>query len=290
MARAVSPSVDAPVLDLDPDLGAGISEEDWEDAREACRGDVVRVPGGRWHSSRIDRGRDDLVGALILHGVLCREVSLRDRCMLELLGPGDVLQPPVDDGPRLGGGVELTAVSDLLLVVLGQAFIRAAARWPSLVATLQRRLESHRENFAIQALIAHLPRAEERLLLVLCHLAERWGYVSRDGVVLPLALTHELLGQLIAARRSTTTLAVRELKSDGLLRRLEDGSWLLTPAVERRIDACGAAANGARPFGQALMLAQLSSRTTREPVVPAAARQIRRQARSGASRTRSSAD
>lgn len=66
----------------------------------------------------------------------------------------------------------------MILVVLGESFIGAAARWPSLLATVQRRLEAQRESLAIQGLIAHLPRAEHRLLLMLWHLAERWGYVT----------------------------------------------------------------------------------------------------------------
>lgn len=157
------------------------------------------MPRGHWRMPARAGERDDVAGLLIVKGMLCREVSLRDRSMLELLGPGDVLQPPVQTGrPGLGGTVELTAVSDMILVVLGESFIRAAARWPSMLATVQRRLEAQRESLAIQGLIAHLPRAEHRLLLMLWHLAERWGYVTPDGIVLPLALTHDLLGQLIA--------------------------------------------------------------------------------------------
>ncbi|HET6864939.1 MAG TPA: helix-turn-helix domain-containing protein [Solirubrobacteraceae bacterium] len=218
-----------------------------------------------------------MVGLVIVEGVLCREVSLRDHTMFELLGPGDVVQPPVQAGrPGLGGSVKLTAVSDMTLVVLGESFIRAAAQWPSLLAAVQRRVEAQRESLAIQGLIAHLPRAEHRLLLILWHLAERWGYVTPEGIVLPLALTHDLLGQLIGARRSTTTLALRALESDGLLRRTEDGSWLLTAAAERRVDAITHTPDTEQVLGERVMLCQRLSDTRAEALaLRAEARQIR---------------
>lgn len=69
------------------------------------------MPRGRWRMPKGAGETDNVVGLLIVRGMLCREVSLRDRSMLELLGPGDVLQPPVQTGrPGLAGTVELTAV------------------------------------------------------------------------------------------------------------------------------------------------------------------------------------
>lgn len=281
MDPAVSSSPVALVLELDPDLGAGVSPEDWEPARHACRGQLLSVPRGRWRVPAGADERDGLVGLVIVEGVLCREVGLRDRSMLELLGPGDVLQLPVQTGgPGWGGTVKLTAVSDVTLVVLGELFIRAAVRWPSLLARVQRRLEGQRERFAIQGLIAHLPTAGHRLLLILSHLAERWGYVTSEGIVLPLALTHELLGQLIGARRSTTMLALRALESDGLVWRREDGSWLLTGAAEPRIDAIAHTPDIGPAFGERIMLCQRVSDTRAEArALRTEARQIRRQRR-----------
>lgn len=52
---------------------------------------------------------------------------------------------------------------------------------------------------ALQGLAAHLPRVEDRLLLTLWMLAERCGRVTPEGIVLPLALSHEALGRLAAA-------------------------------------------------------------------------------------------
>jgi hypothetical protein len=37
------------VLDLDPDLGSGIAEEQWETARHAYRTKVLRTPRRAWN-------------------------------------------------------------------------------------------------------------------------------------------------------------------------------------------------------------------------------------------------
>jgi CRP/FNR family transcriptional regulator, cyclic AMP receptor protein len=249
------------VLDLDPDLGSGVDPEDWELARHACRGQLLRVPRGVWDLPPQFGQQDELFGLVIVEGLLCREVALRDRYMFELLGPADVLQPPVVGGrPRLGGAITLTAAADTTLIVLGKSFIQAAGRWPALLTTVGRRLEARREHLAIQGLIAHLPRAEHRVLLTLWHLADRWGRVTREGTLLALPLTHELLGHLAAARRSTATLAVNALESAGYIRRFSDGSWLLTAAAAQRVQAIATVSRTAGVLGETFVLRNGSGR------------------------------
>lgn len=260
LAASASSTTVGLVLDLDPELGAGLLDDEWPEARLACTGSLLSVPSGSWEVPGPAGERNDLLGLLITDGMLCREVSLRDSSMLELLGPGDVLQLPVILGrPSLGSRVRLTALSDAILVGLGESFIRAAGRWPSLLAALHRRVESQREYLAVQGLICHLARAEHRVLLQLWHLAERWGRVTREGTLLPLVLTHDLLGQLSAARRSTVTLAVKALESDGLIGRSDDGSWVLTAAAEARVAAIARAHRPDRVLGEALKLRQAGS-------------------------------
>ena len=50
---------------------------------------------------------------------------------------------------------------------------------------------------AVALAIAHHPRVEDRLLLTLWHLAERWGKVTPDGIVVPLPLAHRRLADLV---------------------------------------------------------------------------------------------
>ena len=49
-------------------------------------------------------------------------------------------------------------------------------------------------------------------------LADRWGRVTPDGIVVDLALTHELIGHLVGGRRPTVTLALAELAESGRAR------------------------------------------------------------------------
>ena len=48
-----------------------------------------------------------------------------------------------------------------------------------------------------------------------------------EGVCLPLALTHTVLADLVAARRPTVTTALTELARQGLIGPV-DGGWLLS--------------------------------------------------------------
>lgn len=268
------------ILDADPDLGSSIAEGEWEIARELCRGRLVERPAGVWEVPRRVGPSGAILGWLIVRGVVCREFRLGERHMLELLPPGDVLAPPAgDDRPALGGGIVLTTGEGTILVELGERFLRAGARWPGLLAEVSRRLEVQREHLAIQGLIAHLPRAEHRLLMVLWHLAERWGRVTVDGTVLPLPLTHDLLGQLAAARRSTVSLAAAALEAEGYTRRLDDGSWLLTPAAEKKVDVIVAAGVSERVLGESFLLRQRASHARSEAhALRAEAAQARRRA------------
>jgi CRP/FNR family transcriptional regulator, cyclic AMP receptor protein len=264
----VPETISAPVglvLELDPDLGAGVWPEDWPAARRACQGELLSVRQGRWRAPEAAGDRSDILGMVIVEGLLCREVNLQGCHMLELLGPGEVLQLPVlATRPRLGGPVALTAVTDLKLVVLGDSFIRAAGRWPSLLAAVQYRLETQREHLALQGLIAHLPKAEDRLLATLWHLAERFGHVTAQGTVLPLPFSHEILGQLSAAKRSTATLALRALASQNAVHRLKDSSWLLTATADRRIQAIVQTSHSSPVLGEQLILRQAANETFAE--------------------------
>src|SRR5262249_13311108 len=63
----------------------------------------------------------------------------------------------------------------------------------------------------------------DRIAALLRVLAERWGRVIPEGVLVPLALSHRLIG----ARRPTVSTAVAGLARRGRLQRRADGTWLL---------------------------------------------------------------
>jgi CRP-like cAMP-binding protein len=75
--------------------------------------------------------------------------------------------------------------------------------------------------------IIHQPRIDKRVHMLLWELALRWGNVSRDGVRLPVRLTHATLAELVAARRPTVTKALGELADQELVMWTGE-HWLLT--------------------------------------------------------------
>jgi CRP/FNR family cyclic AMP-dependent transcriptional regulator len=111
--------------------------------------------------------------------------------------------------------------------VLDRRFAAEMTRYPEITATLLDRLSERSERLATMQAISQLARVDRRLTALLWHLAERWGRVSGDSVIVPLAFTHRLLGQLVGARRPTVSTALSELAKRGELVRRRDGSWLL---------------------------------------------------------------
>jgi DNA-binding IclR family transcriptional regulator len=75
--------------------------------------------------------------------------------------------------------------------------------------------------------IAHHQRVDDRLLLTLWHLADRWGRVTPMGVILPMPLPHQRLADLVGAHRPSVTTATGELVRGGRIKRRDDGTWLL---------------------------------------------------------------
>jgi CRP/FNR family transcriptional regulator, cyclic AMP receptor protein len=263
------------VLDIDPDLGRAIDASDWAEARQAVRGEVFSVGEGPLVLPAPGDDNPQSLGFLLVDGLLCRELKLRDRHLIELLGPGDLLQHPrEDDRPRLGAGPRLTVVGRSMLLALGSSFVIAGARWPGLMIELLERVERQRHLLAVQELIVHLPRASHRLLLMLSHLSSRWGRMTLDGIHLPLRLTHDLLGQLVAARRPTVTLAMQELERQGSIVRMADGTLLLTPLGQESADVV-ARTDTSRSMGDLLLRRQRSGGLSSDArTLPAHARQL----------------
>jgi len=230
-------AVDLPsVLDADPDLGAALPAEQWEQAREACRGRAVTLREGACDLDAVLASRPSAIGFLIVDGLLRRETSLRNRRLIELVGAGDVVQPATDHGsPILATGRSDTVIDEVRMLELGIDFIHAAGRWPGLLTAALARVENQRRHLITQELIVHLPLAEHRVLFMLWHLAGRWGQVTLDGVRLRLRLTHAFLGQLIAAKRPTVSLAVRRLEEKGCVQRTAGGAWLITTRGQRMV-------------------------------------------------------
>ena len=230
------------LLDADPDVGSLLTPERRSEAADALVVRAMRLPVGPWDVSGLARNSAGHLGLLILEGVVARDVVVADNVSAELMGPGDVLRPwqcPGDEA-LLPVAVEWSVLSPARLAILDRSFAIRCARWPEVTAALFERLGERSLRLATHQAISQLTRVDRRLLALLWHLAERWGRVSGDGVVVPLALTHRILGQLVGARRPTVSTALGELAARNELIRRPDGSWLLRgdppETVERRRD------------------------------------------------------
>jgi CRP-like cAMP-binding protein len=170
---------------------------------------------------------------LIVEGVVLKETTLARRSALELLGPGDVLAPPL----TVTGQLESRAVSRYLahgpasLAAIQDRFRDAARRWPGLADFLHGCLGRQTHRASMHLAMLHLPRVEDRLIALFADLAERFGRVTAQGIVIELPLTHEVIGGLVGSRRPTVSLALNRLASDGLVERLPGDNWRLSPTI-----------------------------------------------------------
>jgi len=214
------------VLDIDPDLGAGLPPEAWATARTAASGRTLRLRAGRWEAR-------DLGDAMLLvaDGLLLRELRLGGRVASELVGPGDVIDPALLPDELVPAEVGWRVVTETRAVVLTVELVAAV---PPVVARNLLGVATRRASrLATAQAIAQLPRVDDRVLALFGHLAERWGHVTPAGVRLPLTLTHETIGQLLGAARPTVSLALKGLAQRGEVVPQDPGWLLATDALER---------------------------------------------------------
>lgn len=163
-------------------------------------------------------------GLLILAGLLVRRDG---RFGAELLGSGDIVRPWEHDGETtVPFDTTWRVLAPTRLAVLDLAWARRMAPFPEIAGTLIGRAMDRSRRLAVNMAIAQHPRLEMRLEVLLWHLAERLGRVHADGVHLDLPVTHETLGNLIAARRPSVSAALGGLAERGVVRRDGDG-WVL---------------------------------------------------------------
>jgi CRP/FNR family cyclic AMP-dependent transcriptional regulator len=223
----------APLLEMDPDLGVLLADEDrLEAARRELRVAVHTLDPGPWDAHTLASASPGHVGMLVLDGVVAREVLVSDTVSTELLGPGDVLRPwRVRDGSSLlRHQVRWSVLTRSRIALLDRRFGVDAARYPEVMVAVVDRVNERALRLTVTQAISQLNRVDRRLLALFWHLAERWGRVTSDGVALPMTLSHRMLGQLVGARRPTVSTALGELARRGELTRRDDGTWLLTGA------------------------------------------------------------
>jgi CRP-like cAMP-binding protein len=217
------------VLEVDPELAAGLDGAQLAPARREALAPLLTLEAGPWSW---EPGEGDLathLGLLVLDGVVTRMQAVGNLRFTELLGSGDILRPWISGG-------HATAAADVSswrvivparVAVLDQDFAWRVRRWPQIPAALLDRAVVRSRALSVTLAIHRAVRVQDRVQMMLWHLAERWGHVTAAGTVLPIPLTHEALAQLVGARRSPVSTALGELRRRGLVERGPRGSWLL---------------------------------------------------------------
>ena len=186
------------IVDADADLAELLDEPERERARREALTRVRRLSPGEWDAANSIEPDKHHRGFLIIEGLLSREVHVLRRRCVELLGPGDVLRPwrwdP--DGSHVHAEVGWMVLEPTQLAVLDQGLVTRMAPWPQLGVELFARGTRRAHSLAVALAIAHHQRVDDRLLLTLWHLAERWGRVRPDGITVPLPLPHKRLADL----------------------------------------------------------------------------------------------
>jgi len=221
------------VLDHDAGLRSVLPEAERSRARQHAVAGVLELGSGDWFPDAHD-GADAEVGLLVLEGLMIRDVTVADARCGELIGPGMLLRPCDDHGTDAPMRHEIgwRVIEPARLAVLDRRFLRVAAHWPTLVTALVARATERAHNLGVMVSIHSLKRVDTRLLAFFWHLADRFGKVTADGVLIPLALTHRQLALLVGAQRPSVTSALGTLAERGQLRRDERGNWLLSFAAE----------------------------------------------------------
>jgi hypothetical protein len=215
------------LLELEPEIARFLPSEQQVEA-ERLAVPILRLEKGPLDVDAVlTRARS--FAAILLDGMLLHRLRVGVQPALRLLGPGDVISLSSSQRTLLLTGSDYRVAACTRLGLLGDELLVAARRWPLLIPGLQALPAAQVERLTAQLVICQLPRVDQRLLALMWLLAESWGRVTSVGTTLPLSLTHDVLGELVGARRSTVTLALGELSERGAIVR-QDLGWLLLEA------------------------------------------------------------
>ena len=214
------------LLDIDADLAATVPEEERDRAGTFATVTLERLEPGPW--SAPEAAEPGCLGLLVVRGLVSRDVAYGGMRSRELLGRGDVLRPwdVADHLLPVSPEASWTVVEAAELASMDRSVLRLGARWPELIEELMHRILHRSRGLAVQLAVTGMPRVDQRLLYFLWHAAGRWGLVTPEGTLVPFNLTHDVLADLVEARRPSVTTALKKLRRDGKLERVDDG-WLL---------------------------------------------------------------
>jgi hypothetical protein len=216
------------LLDLDQEFARAIPSRDLAQARRNLVVPTFELAEGCWWPTVDADGQSATMSTVLLvSGLVSRDIRLGGRTASELHGPGDVLCSELPDERLFRDAVKWNIQAPTVLAHLDRRFDEASVRWPRLTGVLVSRLRARAERVAAHMAVLHMSRVEERIMAVMRLTADRWGRPSEDGVLVPIPLTHQMVGQLVAAQRPSVTLALRDLAHARRLVKVPGEGWLL---------------------------------------------------------------
>ena len=217
------------LLDLDPDLGAGLDQPLFEQARARLVAPLVRLDPGPWKPGGSPGGEGGDLGALLADGLMTRDVAIAETTCAELLGPGEVIRPwsHLGTGASIPSNVEWHVLEPSLLAVIDGGVLRTMGEWPEVMTALVSRAVVRAQTLAVALAISCITGLKIRMLVLLWHLADRFGTVGPAGVSVPVPLTHQLLARLVGASRPSVSTALKQLETEGAVSRLAQGGYML---------------------------------------------------------------
>jgi len=218
------------VFDADPDLVADLEPQLADFLRNRGIADSIILDEGPWTPPAEEELGPGSIGLLVVDGLLTRTVTFDELESPELIGAGDLLRP-WDDAAGVGSlefDTEWRVLDRATVALLDERFAHQMCRVPGLTPRLLGRAIERSRWLSFQLAIAHVRRAEPRILMLLWHLADRWGRVTPHGVSVPLRLTHATIARLVCMRRPTVSATLVRLVRTGELARNDDGTWMLT--------------------------------------------------------------
>lgn len=217
------------ILEVDPDLGEELERPSFEAARARCTAELVIPTGGSSWPTAADRPEAaEQLGYLVVRGTVLHRLQLARRSTVDLLGPGDIARPWAgrEDIAELVNPSRWQLLEEVELAALDRVFLQEAARWPELSVAIANRIGRRLRSLLLRLAVAQIPQLETRLRVVFWDLADRFGRVRREGVLLPLRLRQDVLAALASATRSAVNRKLAALQRDGILERVPAG-WLL---------------------------------------------------------------
>jgi CRP/FNR family transcriptional regulator, cyclic AMP receptor protein len=236
------------LLDEDLELATAVGQESFRAARLAAVAPLIELPKGPWTPPTAPRQRGKDLGLLVLSGLLLRELELAGRSFVELRGPEDLLRP-WDDATEVvsvGADITWTAREPTRLAWLDGDFAASVAPWTEITSTLIARAIRRARLLSFKLAILELRHVHLRVLLLLWHLADRWGQVSTEGIRLTLDLTHDVIARMVGAHRTSVTVALQKLANEGRITRAGRTWILLGPPPHEVSDAPRASESATR--------------------------------------------